>query len=72
MAPAGRRGNGGRVPGPRAARHRRRGGAHDAAHPRQAGHDLQAVEQGDGAQPERGRPPGNRRARQWQRRGQPP
>ena len=49
----GSRGAGGGVPRPRAAGHRRRGGAHRAAHPRQAGHDLQAVEQGDGRQQER-------------------
>ena len=40
-----------------------------AAHPRQAGHDLQAGEQGDGRQQERRRPSRDHRAGQRRRRG---
>ena len=48
VAPARQRGAGGRVPRPHPARHRRRGGKEPAAHPHEAGHGLQAREQGDG------------------------
>ena len=43
LAPARRAGDGGRVPRPHPARHGRRGRQAVPAHPREAGHDVQAV-----------------------------